>query len=237
MGSTARFLIEQSDQKRRRRRQFYLWIGLLVGVVVLIWHFGLQPLFESGMGMADTRPVPGDPAHFDPLAALPAVRAYAGEDVQFISMEARFVRSDGTLDLTAESYRPEVTYTFVREVSPPADAPPLGAGGSASAIWYQTITITAYRPGQWRNVVTGSTEYNYMNQGMERDTRDPDNDPPGAIIAEPTCGLQTLWAVALEREAPAGAVAVIRYISDSYTFTIQDTNVNLRFDDSCQMVN
>lgn len=240
LGSTANMLIEEDLrlQKARRRGRLgcYLRLALLVVVGALAFRYVIGPLFESGFGMADTRPVPGDAAHFDPLAALPEVAAYAGEDVQLISMDVYYIRSDGTLDLTATSYHPRVEYEFVQTVPPPADAPPVGAGGSANGIWYAPITIQAYEPGQWRSVsrIGGgvSTEYTYMNKGMEREVNDPTSNRQ-SIVPFPQCSFANMWQEALKLDAPENAVAIISYDYTGYDFRISDAGIFLRFSQDC----
>ncbi|MCS7071830.1 MAG: hypothetical protein NZM00_10020, partial [Anaerolinea sp.] len=83
----------------------------------------------------DTRPLP---AHvradaFDPVAALPDVRAFAGEGALLAEIYATSVRPDGTIDLNA-TYTPQpyVDYQFYRPVPRPENAPPVGAGGTSS---------------------------------------------------------------------------------------------------------
>jgi hypothetical protein len=212
-------------------------IGALV-VSGLLLVYVIFPLFQSGFGMADTRSLPGDAARFDPIAALPDVRAYAGEGVQLTSIDATYVRSDGTLDLTISSYYPSVTYEFVRQLdAPPPDAPPIGAGGSVDGLWFEPVEIRAYQPGQWRSVTrTGGgvrTSYSYMNRGMQRETGDPTTSPDPAI-SDPACSFAELWRVALQRDAPESAVAIIDYESDGYTFSISDISLHLEFTQDCK---
>jgi hypothetical protein len=154
-------------KKRRLRIGCLLFAIVLAALLPIVIIFLIIPLFQSGLGMVDTRPVPGDPRNFDPVAALPGVREYAGEGAQLVSIEAYYVRSDGTLDLNA-SYRPYTTYKFYREVPPPADAPPVGAGGKAGGKWYEPVQVRASEPGQWYHVTrTGggvSQEFSYKNE-------------------------------------------------------------------------
>src|SRR5262249_565115 len=43
-----------------------------------------------------------DPGHFDPVAALPQVQAFVGAGSELISMQAQYIRPDGTMDLNAQ---------------------------------------------------------------------------------------------------------------------------------------
>jgi hypothetical protein len=238
LGSTARIIVEQ--QNKRRWRRLRLMITLLPFLIggVLCYRFLLWPLMISGFGQADTRPVPGDASRFNPLAALPDIRAYAGEGAQLISIEADYVRSDGTMELTAEySPSPRVEYQFVREMPRPADAPPIGAGGANTGPWYEPITIKAYKPGQWWNVTRGNSEYSYMNQGLERETSSPRNDMTDQIVADPSCSFGDFWQVALKKDAPKDAVATINYDQYGYSFSISGLSVDLRFDMTCRLTN
>ncbi|MCB9456078.1 MAG: hypothetical protein H6671_08835 [Anaerolineaceae bacterium] len=240
MGSTASIIIEQQQSRRRGRLGCYL--KLLVGIValVLLFHYVIRPVFESGFGMADTRPVPGEAAHFEPFVALPGIFEYAGAGAELVSIDLRYVRSDGTMDLTAESYRPRAEYTFVRPAAPPADAPPIGAGGSVSGQWYERVTIEAYQPGQWRHVTTisggVSTEYSYMNQGMERDIDSPISSKP-PVIARPECSLAEMWEAAKKQDAPQDAVATITYNAQGYDFRISALSISLQFGTDCRLRN
>lgn len=199
-------------------RSCSLW--MVIGIVLFVFFvtFGAPFLFSLASGYSFT---PGDPAHFDPIAALPEVKKYAGEDVHLIDVYARYVRSDGTLDLNAK-YEPYVTYRFYRKLdAPPPDAPPLGAGGGAQ--WFLPITVRLQTP-----------EMAFLT--MHRYELAPTSDPPQADVPEPTCSFAALWSIAIEREAPPEAVAVIQYGSSGYSFSIEDTNIRLRFDHNCGLV-
>lgn len=213
---------------------------LLVAALITVGIKVVIPLFQSGFGMSDTRSVSGDAAHFDPITSLPDVRAYAGEGAQLTSIDANYVRSDGTLDLTASSYLPRATYEFVRELdAPPPDAPPIGAGGSVNGRWYEPVEIAVYQPGQWRSVtrIGGgvSNSYTYMNQGMQREVDDATSSPE-PILPDPTCSFADLWQVALKQDAPADAVAIIDYEADGYSFNISGASIYLQFDQQCKLV-
>lgn len=243
IGSNRKIRYGEAGKPPRRRRWrlgCFVWLVLLI----VLGYFGITyvitPLFITGFGLADTRPVPGDPRNFDPLAALPGVQEYAGEGALLFSIEAYFVRQDGTLDLNAAySPKPYVTYEFYREVPRPEDAPPVGAGGSVDDKWYERITIRAYEPGQWRHVTSigggVSTEYSFMNQGMQRDVSSPTSSRSGEPPAVPKCSFSQLWSVAMERGAPADAVAIIDFDSSGYDFRISAASVNLDFDHDCRV--
>jgi hypothetical protein len=221
------------EKKRRSPLSCLLLLVILVPLGYLAWTRLLVPFFETGGGNVVTQVVPGDAKAFDPIAALPEVAAQAGEGAELTLLDAYYVRSDGTLDLTA-SYHPYVNYAFVRKVPTPADAPPIGAGGKADASWYEPVTIKAYEPGSWWQVRSGNNSYSYMNRGMKRDTSRPTTSP-NAIIPLPKCTFKQLWSAALEKGAPKDAVAVIRYSERGYRFNIDGADIRLEFDLACQL--
>ncbi len=233
------------DIPQRRGRRRGCGCGLLaalIGIVLIgafIWYIAV-PFFETGGGNADTRPVPGDANQFDPVGALPGVTDYAGAGAKLLAIKAYYVRSDGTMDLTASySPSPRVSYEFVRELAEaPADAPPIGAGGANTGPWYEPITIEAYQPGQWRSVsrIGGgvSLKYSYMNKGMERKTSKSTSSAQ-RIAASPECAFADLWKVAITKDAPKSAVAIIQYDANGYGFSISGLSVNLQFGMDCKL--
>ncbi|MFH1807691.1 MAG: hypothetical protein ABIJ09_03020 [Pseudomonadota bacterium] len=66
--------------------------------------------------MPNTAAAPGDLSRFDPVASYAAMARFAGPEAQLIAMDARFVRSDGTLDLGAD-YLPTILLRFVTRAS------------------------------------------------------------------------------------------------------------------------
>lgn len=245
------FMVYQ--QTRRHNMRLMLFIILLsvvlpivLVVVVLSSVFGavgdtfggIGGLIDSVSG-PETRAISGNASSFDPITALAEVNGFAGEDAQLTAIYAYYVRSDGTLDLNATySPAPRVEYEFLREVPRPADAPPVGAGGTTAGQWYEPVTIEAYQPGQVRHVSqTGggvSLEYNYTNQGLEKQVGSPTTRPSGAVVAPPECSFSQLWQVALKKDAPTDAVAIIEYDESGYDFNISGV-VHLRFNADCTL--
>ncbi len=208
--------------------------GLGVGLAAVFAPNLLNSVFSqlTGAEIIQTRPVGGDPANYDPIANFDSMQAFAGEDARLVKFEAEFVRSDGTLDLTA-SYlpSPRVDAEFMVEVDAPADAPPLGAGGGGT--WYEEISIAAYTPNQARRVISSSGSYTYVNEGMTRSVRSPQTAEP-IFLEPPTCPFEAFWRVALAEGAPAEAVATITYDEDGYRFSIRDVSVSLAFTTDCE---
>lgn len=214
--------------------------GIGVGVAAVFAPNLLNRVFSGVFGFETitSQPVPGDPARFDPIASFQALRAFAGEGAILTDFEASFVRSDGTLDLTAE-YKPSprVQAEFLIPASPPADAPPVGAGGLGP--WFRRVTIEAYRPGQTGRVTShgasGTVSYSYENEGMTRDADAPSTHRDAAL-EPPTCSFAELWRAAIAKGAPAHAVAVIEYDEDGYDFAIRDVGFDLEFDRGCKPI-
>jgi hypothetical protein len=224
--------------------------GCLLGLVIAlaaglpIFFFVIGPMFGLfNVFGEDTREVPGDPAAFDPIASYAEIEAYAkGEaaSIEFIEMDATYVKSDGTLDLTAESYFPQVTYRFAIPSERPEDAPPIGAGGSTGD-YEQLVTIKAFQPGQFRSVTSFSggtrTTYSYKHLGLERDVDDPTPVAQRETLPVPSCSFAELWETAIQRDAPRDAVAIIKYDDGEYRFSISAVSIYLEFDQSCEVIN
>jgi hypothetical protein len=182
---------------------------------------------------------PGDPARFDPVARVGTIQSYAGSGARLLGFEARFVRSDGTLDLTA-AYRPgpTVEYRFARSLpGPPKDAAPLGTVRQPDDQWFEPITVKVSRPWELRSVSRSSvgtrSRYRYFNLGMARSAGRPQAAPQLAFAAAPSCSLRDFWKVAAERGAPPQSVAVVRYDPTGYLFQIQGTPILLAFGLDC----
>jgi hypothetical protein len=196
-------------------------LGYLALIYVII------PFFSTGGGMADTREVPGDATHFDPIANFAAIKEYAGEGAMLTSFDAYY--------LTATNYNPHVDLEFVVPSGPPADAPPIGAGGAADGKWFIPVDIDIYQPGQGRHVSSSSVSYSYVNQGMDRDTSTATSTEP-TILPDPTCSFADMWVEAFKHDAPEAAVATIDYEEDGYSFNINDMSIWLNFDMECQLI-
>lgn len=210
-------------------------LGCAGGILgfILLMMFGLPILL--GIFYEDTWFLPGDARNFDVTATFAEVQKHAGDDVQLVSIEAYYVRSDGTIDLKAE-YTPYVRYTFVRELDePPDDAPPIGAGGNLDDRWYERVEVMVERPWKSWSVTSGGSSYTYYNLGMDRDTSDPAAGLPGNLVPPPTCPFAMLWEKAMQRDTPRSAVAVIRYDEQGYHFSVNSTPYNFDFDFDCNL--
>jgi hypothetical protein len=214
-----------------------LVLALATGLVLAALVFGV--FRYAGNKLHGSVPPPGDPRRFDPVASLADVTRYAGAHARLTGLRAMFVRRDGTLDLKAD-YRPApyVDYRFRREVAAPADAPPLGAGGSADGRWHEAIQVEVARPWRMRSVRRTGGEYGganvqYFSRGMERRVDAPSGRAPDPALPAPACSFRQLWDEAVARGASPAAVAIVEYERDGYTFNIPDARFVLRFDPRC----
>lgn len=211
-----------------------LMLGIGVATYFLIQ--GVNSYIETEL--EETASFSGDPSMFDPVNAYNEVHAHAGDETLFTEIDAMMVKSDGTLDLTAQ-YKPapRATFTFYKILdTPPEDAPPTGADE-----WYQKVEVEAYEPGQWRHVRSYggdvNMEYTYQNKGLDKDTGSPTSSKPSqAFIDPPSCHFSEIWAKAIEQGASPEHVANISYDEDGYAFTIRDTKIRLKFDTNCQLI-
>jgi hypothetical protein len=252
---------------RRRRGRTGCLIGCGIGVLVLVplvlaFVFAILPILGIVGGPGVLGPLGGllnaesmlkrefnielrdldgaDPQRYDPFGYYAQVHDFAGTDAALVKIRLTGVRSDGTLDLTATyTPAPRADYLFQRKLSqPPASAPPIGAGGSATGDWYEPVEVEVYRPGQRRRVSrtggSSSVSIQYANRGMEREIKTPVAKGEATIVA-PACALTTLWEQAIAKGAPASAVAVIEYTAAGYHFTISGTSFNYNFGTDCQI--
>lgn len=217
-----------------------LKLGMIGLCVAFIAACVMVPRWYVRTKLRPTLSPPGSASQFDLGAALPEVKAYVGEGAQLLSFDARHVRADGTMDLTAE-YRPspEVTYVFTRAVPPPETAPPLGTTQSSST-WQQRVTVKVSRPGQrfFVNSRQGglTLSYNYVNKGMEKTVNDPalTNVPEGAD--RQICSLRDLWQQAIQLGVPQDGVATITYNGRDYRFKQHGSVKTYIFGLDCKLI-
>ena len=215
---------------------------IIIGVVTV---FFVQNIDNIGAGIAEqflgeeadnlqqTTAFTGDPAAFDVLAMLPEAQAYAGEGAQLTEIDSYFVSSDGTQNFAADYEPPARTsYTFIKTVPPPENAPPTGVDE-----YYQKITVEALNPGETRHITSrgGSInlEYWVTNKGFIRSAATPSARAPGEIVDTPSCNFEQIWQKAIGAGVSSEAAANITYDEDGYRFTIPTTGVWLEFDQKC----
>lgn len=213
--------------------------GCGVGFVALLGTFLYIVIFTNTcakMMGEETYPLASDPKRFDPFKGIAEARSKAGTGARLVEVEASFVRSDGTMDLTA-TYKPapRVTYTFeVPAEKAPSDAPPIGAGRSPGDVWLQRVRIECYEPGQRRSVtrISGGSrsQYQYTNEGMDVDRGTPQMGKLPEDIGDPKVSTVDLWKAGLAKGAPADAVARITFDKDGYEFSVTGFDARVELD-------
>lgn len=195
------------------------------------WWFA-GPLLVTACALEGTADPPMDVQRFDPSHVLEAVRRYAGPSAELIGFEARFVRSDGTMDLTA-AYHPTLEYDFVRPNTSQEDAP-IGTGKSDRA--FELIEIDVHEP-HWVHVKRfgGGCSGTFHDLGMERDVSFGGRSYFDRRTSPPSCSLAAVWKLARDKaEIPDGAVAVIEFSGAGFEFEIHDLDVELWFSPACE---
>ncbi|PRQ04897.1 hypothetical protein ENSA5_04770 [Enhygromyxa salina] len=185
------------------------------------------------MACAKGQAAPGDPSRFDPVARYDEVANFAGSGLKLRQLSAKGVKEDGTVDLEEERYSTGVEYHFAKSISPPADAPPVGAGGSAT--WHQRVLVLLSKAGDVGEETDQHGSRRVVSKGMRRVEPEPDSGPPPPDLPAPKCGFAELWKQAREAGAPAGAVANIDYMNDRYAFRVSDVGFTLEFDIDCAL--
>lgn len=200
------------------------WIAIIAGCIALMFFCSYGSALFGGVFFEFMWFAPGDTRNYDPIAQFDAVYDRVGRNNLFVSMEARYVRSDGTLDIWA-AYDPKVTYQFMRTTLP-VNAKPIGAGGNAEGVQYNITRVVLDSKNDGFHLINFIMDSDYwvMTQPVYEPTQPP------------TCLLRDLWAAALAAGAPQLAVAVIEYDADGYEFEIRDTDFRFRFDAGCRLL-
>lgn len=192
-----------------------------------------------GVVAKESQPVPGDAAHFDPVASVSAVHAYLNdENEHLLSIEAHAVRPDGTVDLTSDTKpTPYVDYKFQRTLETIATRAATENAGSDSNnpdIFYRVLTVNLSKPGQQKRNFQNQDSDTYTTKGMGI------NDiniftAGGTPVSDPTCSFADLWDIAKTKDAPSSAVATILYDDTGYHFSIEGMTISLDFTSSCEL--
>jgi hypothetical protein len=145
--------------------------------------------------MEGTANPPGSADEFDPVEALPEVRKFGGSGLQLVSIEARGVRPDGTIDI--EQGMGSVVYRF-RRTRPGAEQ------------FEQGFVEVDVKEPKVNNV--GGMYF----RGMGRQATGPE-DEPEQTAGKPTCTFTALWKAASGSGAK-GDKATIVYDHEGYEF-------------------
>jgi hypothetical protein len=217
-------------------------IGILVAVLAVASPNTLSSIMTSltGVQMPQTRAIVGDASAFDPFASYTQAVELAGDAAQLQTIRVSQVRPDGTQDLNATySPAPDTTYTFMWKIDPPANAPPVGAGGNNGEQWYQSVSVRAYKPGTRRTTSVTSNgsrvTFQWVNEGMAAEISSPTTSVNRPFIDPPTCSIVEFWKAGVEAGFPKDAVATLEYDADGYEFYISGRPQRLEFDKSCKL--
>jgi hypothetical protein len=174
--------------------------------------------------------IPGAPHAVDPIALLPTAKQRAVVRQFLVSIEGRYVGSNGRVDLRAPSYAGLIKYTFgERPPEPPPDpSRPLGAPKASGGAMPRQSQVT---------IDIGGIHIDPILLGFS-----------GAEVPEPRCSFEAVWKGAIEAGAPGDAVAIIVYKLDTFaglglpgaargpramwSFRIEGTAVDLKIEDS-----
>ncbi len=178
---------------------------------------------------------------FRPVAEYARVQRIAGPGAELHGLTATKVKSDGVMNLLA-TYAPEVTYRFVQadvplvapEAPPVTEAAPIGSGIVAptvepARVRFNMIDVLIKKPFRVsRQAETKALHRSYASVPISADILP-------TLLPAPTCTLDQLWATAKKHGVPDNAVADITYGSE-YRFTIDELEIDLRFDHQCQLI-
>jgi hypothetical protein len=180
---------------------------------------------RGGNYVEGTADPPGKVNAFDPSASLHQVASFAGGGARLVSIDARGVRSDGTMDLEAVYY-PAVEYAFVRPAAPVDRSKyPVGTRPESK----DELAVVAVR----KSSVVNTTSSQLIDRGMAITKTSPvaaGNVP----TAEPQCTFAALWSAAIGRGVPRDAVAHVTYEKSAYRFEVENTPHTYAFDASCK---
>jgi hypothetical protein len=180
---------------------------------------------RGGNYVEGTADPPGKVNAFDPSASLHQVANFAGGGARLVSIDARGVRSDGTMDLEA-AYYPAVEYAFVHPAGPVDRSKyPVGTRPESK----DELAVVAVR----KSSVVTTTSSQLIDRGMAITKTSPvtAGDVP---VLEPRCTLAALWSAAIGRGVPRDAVAHITYERNAYRFEVENTPHTYAFDASCK---
>lgn len=217
-------------------------VGLIALLAGLIFAIDYGSMWFFSHYFEHSQAIPGDATRVDPVRVFPQVQAYAGVGARLVSVEARSVHMDGTLNLM-ETYvpSPSVNYVFVADAVSDKKSPPPGVLSQENDRTKQKVTIVLSRPGEIRYVTrtsaSGRSRYNYVNYGMKREEFGAGTASSLETAGIPTCLFTDLWKVALQKKTDLSpqTVASITYAANEYHFEIPGTDVDLLFSANCRL--
>ncbi len=210
-------------------------------------------LVLASCGKTTDEKIPGDIRNFDPVAQVPDL---IGEGGSLVSLSARYVRPDGTIDIKAKYVRKGETvvkFQVVRYDPDPVPAetkpvkekksdaplstepPPQPTSYPMVSPPYEHATVIIARPDSGVTRTTGSgyptggRQEWWRRLGMSSYTKRYTQSLEGAVPL-PVLSFSEIWEKAINLGTPENAVAQIDYDVDGYRFSIAYTDIKLDFD-------
>jgi hypothetical protein len=182
---------------------------------------------------AETYPVPGAMAAFDPVGSLPQISEKVGAGFHLVNLELTSVGSDGKLDLTADyEPKPLARYRFERVESGTEDRKPLPQGASTpTQTLVEAVEVVIGEPGESHLVTqtTSGSSYGFVSEGMDFSRSKPVKMAPTAAIDIHRPSLSKMWELAKVAGAAEHAVAKVKFSKALTEFVIEGTNIQFRW--------
>jgi hypothetical protein len=182
-----------------------------------------------------TADFPGDVKAFDVIASFPKIAAYAGEGAQLIKMEARYVPTNGLMDLTKE-YKPLVDLEFAAKATQKdVDVQGPQAPGSGFVVGdLIDVSIELRAPYTAHVNIVNQGQYFEKHLGMDRETGNKAS-ANNQYVTAPKCSFAQLWRDAIAKGSPSNVESIITYNAYGYEFKANGTNFSANFDIDCKL--
>jgi hypothetical protein len=216
----------KSKGKEPNALVFLSIFGAVLIAIPLAFYFLVGP-------KAETYPVPGPMAAFDPVASLPQIAGKVGAGFQLVGFDLTSVKADGTLDLTANyDPKPTAVYRFERVENGEAQSTPVPQGATASIqTEVEAVTVRIGKPGDSHTVTqtTSGSSYGFVSEGMDFSRSEPVKRAPTAPIDISKPSLAKMWELAKNAGAKPDAVASAKFSNALTEFVIEGTNIQFRW--------
>jgi hypothetical protein len=189
---------------------------IVLGIICLISIVPIIALINP-----NNKRIKGNPSLFDPIGQYETVKQFAGgDDFKLGSIEAYYVKRDGTLDLYAK-YKPNVRYKFYKQIKIKKN----------KDIRYKAVTVKitkpyhletwSHRPGHTKGI---------FHLGMFKESYYISVHPK--TFKRPNCSLKKIWdyVIEIEKDIPQNTVAIIDYKDGKFTFHIKNRSSLYIFD-------
>jgi hypothetical protein len=212
---------ELGAYRRDRIKGFSIILVAFTAALIISWKSSeaVRPRIAATPDPPTVEGLAGYPTSVDPLATLAVARGLT-ERTQLRRIVAAGVAADGTVDLT--NPRSSIRYEFDSARGEGPEAPrPAGTVPRARHCGRQTVHLKK----------TGI----YASVDRPQSACRP---RWGAPLPDPRCSLSQLWALAIERNAPADAQATIDYFraeeGPAWRFSIQGSRVRFTVYGDCE---